>query len=277
MTKLLSAGFARLRRSKIFWLGMLFMLGIAVFVIVQQHYLSIKNGFAIKLDGFILGFAVVIPILSAVFSSLFLGTEYSDGTMRNKLVVGHSRAAIYLSSLVLSIAAALLMCAAFLLGVCAVGIPLLGGLGIGLSAFLAMLLGCAVMVCAVCAILTAACMLIASKAIVAIVCILGMLGLQIAAIEIEARLAEPEFYSNVIFSVDGVLQQSENQTPNPGYLTGAKRAAYELAYDILPTGQAMQYGDMRAEHLWQMPLYSLAIVAVSTGAGLFFFKRKDLK
>ncbi|MDL2258177.1 ABC transporter permease [Eubacteriales bacterium OttesenSCG-928-K08] len=277
MTKLISAGFSRLRLSKIFWLGMVFMLVIAMVVVVNQYYSCLKYGFEIKLDGFVLGFTIIVPVLAAVFCSLFLGTEYSDGTMRNKLMIGHSRAVIYLSSLIISITATLLMCLAFLLGVCAVGIPLLGGLTTPLPHFFIMLLGSVVLVCAVCAILTVICMLISNKAIIAIVSILCMVGLLLLAISIDSRLQEPEFYSNVVFTENGTVHPPDELIPNPAYLTGAKRAVYEYAYDILPTGQALQYSRMSAEHLWQMPLYSLAILFLSTWLGVFFFKRKDLR
>lgn len=278
MSKLLSAGLFRLRVSKAFWLGLIFMFGMAVFAVLNQYFSSIEYGFETKLDNFVLGFANIIPILAAVFCSLFLGTEYSDGTMRNKLVIGHSRATVYLSSLIISIVAALLMCLACVLGVCAVGIPLLGGLQMALPQFLAMLAGSIMMVCAVCAILTAICMLIPNKTIIAIVSILGMIGLLLLAIDISTRLTEPEFYPpSMLITVDGVVQASDEAVLNPNFLTGTKRAVYEYAYDILPTGQALQYASMRAEHLWQMPLYSLAIILISTLSGVFFFKRKDLK
>lgn len=277
MTKLISAGLSRLRISKIFWIGTIFMFGVAVMVSVNQYYTKLDFGSAIKLDSFILGFAIIIPVLAAVFCSLFLGAEYSDGGMRNKLVVGHSRVAIYLSSLTLSIAASLMMCLAFLLGVCVVGIPLLGGLNIALPHFFLMLLGSVLMVCAVCAILTAISMLISNKAIIAVVSILSMLVLLLLAISIDSRLQETEFYSDVVFMEDGEIKSPDDPLPNPNFLTGVKRAVYEYAYDILPTGQALQYASMMAKSLWQMPLYSLAIVILSTCLGIFFFKRKNLK
>ena len=42
----------------------------------------------------------VVGILISIFYSLFLGTEYNDGTIRNKLIVGHKRETIYLASFI---------------------------------------------------------------------------------------------------------------------------------------------------------------------------------
>ncbi len=279
MRNLLSAGMSRLRLSKIFWLGIAFMFGMGFFIVSNQYYSCLKYGFELPtLDNFILGYTVLISIVAAVFSSLFFGTEYSDGTMRNKLLVGHSRVSIYFSSLFINIIATLLMCLAYLAGVCLVGIPLFGGLQIALPPFLAMFFGSIMTVCAICAILTALCMMITSKAIVSIVSVLGVVGLLLFAINTNSRLTEPEFYPpGMYITTEGGYEPSGDPIPNLNFLTGTKRKVYEYAYDIVPTGQAYQYASMRAEHLWQMPLYSLALVLLSTSVGLFFFKRKDLK
>lgn len=278
MTKLLSANFARLKKSKIFWIGVIFMFAIAVFAILNQYRNSLEYNFTVSIDSFVFGFAVIIPILSAVFSSLFFGVEYSDGTMRNKLVIGYSRASVYLASLIICTAASLIMCMAFLLGVCAVGIPVLGFFSLSFSAFASTLLGCILMVCAVCAILTAINMHITNKAIVAIVCVLLMIGLMLLAVEVDSRLSEPEMYPpNAYVTIDGSFVQREELTPNPNYLTGTKRVVYEYIRDVNPGGQALQLSRMDNTNLWPMALYSAIIVIVSTGLGLVFFRRKDLK
>lgn len=277
MRKLLSANFRRLRKSKLFWLAAAFMFAISVFALINQYITGLEYGSTITLDNFIFGYSLIIGIFMAVFCSLFFGTEYSDGTIRNKLIVGHTRISIYFATLVTSIAAALFMCLAFLAAVCAVGIPLFGFLTIGLAPFAEILLGSILMISAVCAILTALNMLVTSKAIVAIVSVLGMILLLVFAINIESRLEEPEFYSSYAVLTDGEVTISEDPTPNPNYLTDTKRVVYETIYDILPTGQALQFSRMEAAHLWQMMLYSLAIVIISTGLGVPIFTKKDLK
>lgn len=276
MTKLLSANLARLRKSAIFWLGTIFMAGMGAFVLMNQYFEGVNYGIEIKLDNFVFGYSLLIGIVAAVFCSLFLGTEYSDGTIRNKLIIGHTRASIYLSMLVTSIIAAVLMCLAFLVVVCAVGIPLIGFVQAGVWAFAIILVDSLVMVCAVCSILTMISMLIPNKAISAIISILLMIALLALAVDIVQKLAAPEFYPVVEVTESGEFSTGET-IPNPNYLTGGKRTLYEYALDILPTGQAYQFAGMQAVHLWQMPLYSLAIVVISTFAGIFFFRKKDIK
>ena len=71
-------------------------------------------------------YAMLIGVLSAIFCSLFLGVEYGDGTMRNKIIAGHKRTDIYLSNLITNLSASLLMCLSYILSNVVLGIPLLG-------------------------------------------------------------------------------------------------------------------------------------------------------
>ena len=60
-------------------------------------------------DRFLFYIMIVIGAFSAVCVSQFIGMEYSCGTIRNKLVTGHTRTEIYLAQLVLHILAAVIL------------------------------------------------------------------------------------------------------------------------------------------------------------------------
>lgn len=47
------------------------------------------------IDSAFFSVAIYIGIILSVFCSLFIRTEYSDGTIRNKLIVGQKRSAVY--------------------------------------------------------------------------------------------------------------------------------------------------------------------------------------
>ena len=91
MRKLLSANFSRLWRSKIFWvLESLSAIVGAVFYILaiintknigENWYLASGNYY------FFIGLVIVGAIM-AVFSAFYIGSEYDNGTIRNKLNVG---------------------------------------------------------------------------------------------------------------------------------------------------------------------------------------------
>lgn len=277
MRKLLCANFVRVFRSRVFWVCMAFLTGLGVLLSLSQYRELVQYGPGqASMNHIFFGYALVIGVPCAVFCSLFFGTEYSDGTIRNKLVVGHTRTGIYLANLITCVAAVLLMCAAFLLAVCAVGTPLIGFLSGEPQPVVWTLLGSVMMTVAYCCLCITLSMLCQNKAVAAVMAILGVFLLLLAAAVINARLSAPEFYNGYVFT-DSLGNASSESLPNPEYLRGTARAIYEFFYDFLPSGQGLQYANMEAAHLWQMPVYALGISVVSTGVGLILFRKKDLK
>ena len=96
MLKLLHAGFSRLHKSRLLLLCMT-----AAFAVSSLFLLQIGGSeeSVWALDEALLQILPFLPVLYAAFIGLFLGVEYQDGTMRNKIVAGHTRSAVYLSQL----------------------------------------------------------------------------------------------------------------------------------------------------------------------------------
>lgn len=101
MIKLLNAGFERLRKNKIFWLLITFTIGLALILIFTQYSDMKEYNEVKKIEQLILNYSMMMGIVIAIFTSLFLGVEYSDGTIRNKISIGHKRINIYLSNLII--------------------------------------------------------------------------------------------------------------------------------------------------------------------------------
>ena len=272
MNKLLTANFARLKKDKVFWLGMVFMFAAGVFSVIMK----LINDPMATADQLVFIFPVLIGIVSAAFCSLYIGTEYSDGTIRNKLIVGHTRSAVYLSNFIICSAAGIVMCLSYIAAVAAFGLSLLGLSEMSMGAVAVLILVAFMMVIASTALFTLLCMLNQNKAIAAVICILIIVALLVLATMINARLEAPQFYDNYVFT-DSVGSTSAGQEVNPQYLSGMKREVYQFFLDFLPTGQAVEISMQSTPHLWQMPLYSLLIIFVSTGCGLLCFRKKDLK
>lgn len=96
MKELLSANFFRLRKDKVFKLFIGITILVAVFYVglghrnmmIQQSEINMSDGiksdyFAITINKFI----VILGLFSAMFVSIFVGKDYSNGTIRNKIVV----------------------------------------------------------------------------------------------------------------------------------------------------------------------------------------------
>ena len=145
MSDLFLAGFNRLWRSRVFQVCCLVSFAANVFVMLATYrqvlnYTELGLEHSITLDSVFYGLVPVLGVMCAAFVSLFIGTEHSDGVMRNMLVVGRARWEIYLANYAVCFVgtAAFLVCW-FLGGL--VGIPLIGVW----QDVNGMLLGCAVL------------------------------------------------------------------------------------------------------------------------------------
>jgi len=272
MNKLLRANFARLKKDRVFWICMAFMFAAGIFGVIMKRI----NDPAATADQLLLIFPVFIGIVSAAFCSLYIGTEYSDGTIRNKLIVGHTRNAVYLSNFITCSAAGIVMCLSYIAAVAALGIPLLGLSERSMGAVIVLILVAFMTVIACTALFALLCMLNQNKATAAVVCILMIVALLVMASMLNSWLEEPPFYDSCVIT-DSVGSTSTEKVANPHFLTGTKREVVQFFLDFLPTGQAIEICSQSTPHLWQMPLYSLGITLGLTGFGVLRFRKKDLK
>lgn len=274
MNKLLSANFARLRKDKMFWAFMIFMLLFGLYRSCSTVYNYMQFNVMQSLDSLFFNYTVPIGILTAAFSCLFIGTEYRDGGLRNKLIVGHTRHNIYMANFIVASVASMLMCLAYIVPVCAVGIPVLGFFESSMSVIGMILLGSLLMICAFCSLMTWLSMMIVSKSVV--IGMLSVIAFLVLSGIMDSRLAAPEFIPGVIIT-NNLGNVTTELTENHQYLKGIKREVYQFIHDLLPTGQAIQYVQLSVKHIWQMPLYALMISVMSTAAGVFAFRKKDVK
>ncbi len=279
MNKLLSAHFSRLKSNKCFWICILFTVFVAVYRSIDS-YLAVKDYYAmVSLEDLFFTYVMLSAILLPVFCSLFLGTEFSDGTIRNKLIIGHSRSSIYLSNLVLCTAVGLLIALAYIPFSLLTGVPLLGFFDpVTPRSAIFISIGCSiVLTLANAAIYTFVAMLNQNKAVTSVICILSAFLLLTMGGYIRVQLQEPEMWEPYAFvSETGELIQEE-ASPNPYYVGGIKRDAYEFLNDFLPGGQACSLISVPAAHPGRMALYSGLITIVFTGFGIYCFQRKDIK
>ena len=78
MIKLLNAGFTRLRKNKLFWILTIFSIGLALFMIYTRYSDMRKYNEVIEVEQLMLNYSTIVGIVIAIFTSLFLGVEYSD-------------------------------------------------------------------------------------------------------------------------------------------------------------------------------------------------------
>lgn len=277
MNRLLSAGFVRLKKEKFLWIAVIFMALFGLSLAVSAYNSYHKYGLEPSLGRMLFAYGQFIGILASVFSGLFLGTEYSDGTMRNKLIAGHRRISVYLASLILNVAASVLMVLSFQLALFAAGALLLGleSFSVDAGFLLFHLAGGFLLTVAYCAIFTFISMLVQKRAVASVTAILASFILLFAGAYVMSRLSEPEYYSNYNITMDsGDVVETERE-PNPHYLRGTERKVYEFLLDFLPGAQSLRLSEGGLDH-WQPLAYSLLLAVFFTGGGVLLFKRKNL-
>lgn len=238
MSRLLSAGYSRLWKNKVFWLEMGAVLVYAVvFMLNGCRQAAANGGIGYSLDQFYFHFAVSVGLFGAIFTSLFIGTEYSDGTIRNKFVIGGTPgAAVYLSNLLVSGSAMLLMAGVWMLAAL-IGVPFLGFWKTGAANLLLYLLIAVLFMAALTALFALVGMNVSGKAASAVASLLLALGLLLAAGMLFSSLSQPEMTSGVTVTADGMSMT--DPMPNPSYVGGMRREVYTFLMDALPTGQGL--------------------------------------
>lgn len=275
MSKLLSAGFLRLKKSKVFFILAGFMFAFGSYMSVSGYMDMKKYQFTHTLEDVFFTQVMLTGIVTAVFCSLFIGTEYSDGTIRNKLIVGHSRISIYISNLIVCMAAGIAFSLSYMAACACVGIPLLGFFQMDPQTAVLLVLCSMVISIAYTSVFTLAAMLIHSKAVLSVVSVITAFLLMFAATYLYASLSQPEMVSDYVINESGEVTQSK-PAPNPFYLTGTKRKVHEFLLEFLPSGQTFLIIN-RTPFSARIFLYDGLIFICAAGIGLSAFLKKDIK
>lgn len=277
MSKLLSANFLRLRKSKEFCLCALSTLLISAAMIYSgsgSALATAERGYIKHLDDYYFQLAPYIGAIVAIFISLFLGTEYSDGTIRNKLIVGHTRTNIYLANFLPCLTSGIIITAMWFIG----GLPglyLIGGFAMGISGVITYLFVAIGIAAVFSAIYVWISTISRNKAITVVLVLVLWVAMILAASGINDRLHEPE-YNGGMAMINGEFIMMED-TPNPLFVSGGARTALEWLFRILPTGQAIAMTDAEVTTPITNIIASVIVTIVITTVGILSFCKKDLK
>ena len=276
MRKLLRADFSRLFHDKVFLISCAFMLLAGAGLPLIHYFDNLKNGEVWTVDSTYFAYAFLVPILLSLVTALFVGAGYSDGTMRNKRIVGHKRHCIYLSHLTVCVAAGFVLCLSYLVPHTCLGLILLGNFETGAAKLFVYIGLNFALTAAFAALFVLVSMLCHNKAYSTAGCILLVFALLFAGIRITSALNEPEYYSGYSYTENGSTITEEAER-NPNYLRGTKRQIYEFLNVFIPGGQAIKLANMNTEKPVMSALYDGIILLAATSFGMVFFRRKDLK
>lgn len=278
MRKLISANIFRLKRSKAFWFVALAMFAWGATAYTFFHINATNMGIegAQHNSYFFNGILCLGPAI-AVFCSFFWGSECGDGTIRNKLTVGHSRSCIYISNLLISSIAGMLFMMAFWIGAMLVGLPTEGT--IVLTGIQKPILGilCSFMVAVVyAAIYCFVAMVDCNKTRSAVTGLLLAAFLFVGGFATQNGLNQPEYTYRMVMDESGEYE-FQGKVANSKYLTGTERVIYECIDAVLPSCHALRPIMTDAEYSVTMPICATGVMAVVTLGGIHIFKKKDIK
>lgn len=282
MCKLLFANLARLWRDKVFWICTVSAFGIAVMKMVtgfKRDMASMAAGLPRPLEHGYFVVGAYMCLIMAVFVSLYIGTDYSDGTIRNRLIVGHSRKDIYLSNQLTMVIGSIMITVAWLAGGLT-GIPVYGLWQMGTAELIVTLVLVLLSAAAMTSILLLLCQMTSGRAVAAIGAIVAVFILLFLSSMLYNRLLEPEEIRGVVITMEGGLQFAESE-PTPNYLSRYARDACKAILNILPTVQAILQANISyQEGLDSIPIQfvsDVAIIVLSSTIGTYLFGRKNLK
>ncbi len=235
---------------------------------------NIKFGHNASPDKAFGGYVIPVCVLTAFMCCVLFCEEYDIGTLRNKIVIGHSRKNIYLAGLFICIIAGEMMCIAFLVPSTLHELILLGEFKNSLTVLTMYFVSVSLCVSA-CISLYCMLMLTMQKRISGTVLTLFvMLVIIYIGLIVEQSLKlPPQTYQ--YHYVNGTITESFGENPN--YPKGLYRTFLEYLYDFLPSDQAWQFNTMTADNLPRMAISSCVTIIFTVLWGIRIFEKKDLK
>ena len=274
MSKLLKSTMLRARCSLSFCLSMAFILVWNCLMLFANYETMRKNGTDCSLEEIMFSFLFVAGIALAVVVSLLIGTDYSDGAIRNKVIVGHTRKNIYAANFFTCALTGVIFCAWGILVNLAIGIPLFGMPQLTAKSLAILMIDSMLACVAYASIYTMISMLCSNKTHSAILCILISIALFFLSGFLYSMLIQPEMIETAVMR-DGetIIEMMEN----PDYLTGMKREICQFFMDLLPSGQCAQIANLGVIHPYRLGIFSLLTIIITNAVGLWGFHKKDIR
>ena len=105
MRKLFRAAFYRTENKKMIRIELVIAVLLSAFIILNGYFqTNLTNAYIYKLVARFFGYSPLMGPFIAVFAAYLWGTDYEYGTLRNKLICGHTREEVYFSNLLLFLA-----------------------------------------------------------------------------------------------------------------------------------------------------------------------------
>lgn len=274
MRNLLSANFARLWKSPVFWVleGAAALFAIVVYGLAMVNTHDFGSAWAAERANanFFVEMMYLGPAL-AIFAGFYTGVEHSDGTIRNKLSAGHLRRNVYLANLLVCAAVGSLLLLTHGLVACAMSLAFLpAALALTRPAWSLFCAACVLVAYA--ALFTLAAMLDTNRPRMLVVSLAASLALLFAGMMVGSHLRDLELALQTVQAQPDTFVDPEGRYR----MLLDMRTLFRVLEALLPPAQIM-YLTGREGGTAYLPFCSLGIAAGVTSIGLALFRRRDLK
>lgn len=257
MRKLLSADIFRIFHIKWFWLclGGMFVMSCSF---MTMQYTSMD--YTVPLSRVIFLPMSFYGMMVAAMVSLFVGEDFSDGFIRNKIIAGHSRTAVFVSILIVSCIACIVIYLLTTLFTTFVGYLFFEN-DVSVSRYMLYLtMGIAMCLSYSCIYCTIT-MICGNKTTATVLCMGLSFLLLVVCLRTNQTMIQPEY---------------KNGVPNPAYIDGFVKSFYEFLHNLNPSGQSAQ---LSAMNVFEPAIFVLSdlIWILIAGVGCAIFNRKNIQ
>ena len=256
MRKLLSVDAFRMLKSKWLWLCIIGMLAMAVAFVVMQYT---AMDYTVPLSRVIFLPMSFYGMACSALISLFVGEDFKDGFVRNKIIAGHSKRHIFISNFIVSAVTCIVVYVITTLFTAALGCLLFENDVLPLSFVKYLFMGvgmCFAYSCIYCTIS----MVCGNKTTSIVVCMGLAFFMLCACLHTNQVMVQPAF---------------KNGEPNAAYVDGFIKVVYGFLHDFNPSGQAAQLSSMSIFHSVRWIVCDLLWI-LPTAVGSFIFGRKNI-
>lgn len=258
MRRLLRADMYRMYHNKKIVIAYFAMAAVAGMMIMMQYT---AMDYAVPLSRVIFLPMTFYGLVAAAFVSFFVGEDFSEGTVRNKIVAGNRRSHIYLSQLFCVWTASLLLYLLTLLLTVSVSLPMFeknvtGGEIVSFAVY-----GCFT-VLAIGSIFCLISVCIGNRSVAVTVCMGMAFFMLFLCLHTNQIIAQSPYK-------DGIV--------NSHYIEGGKRLFYELVHDINPMGQIAQLSEMKLLNPIRWIGADIVWICLAIIVGCMCFGKKDIR
>lgn len=276
MVKLLRSNLSRLIKFKPFYAALAIQAGVMLFITLNSYPQSLKYGSELWAD-MVFSFTVcsiLSAALLAVICSLFIGADYHNGTIRNKLISGLPRYKIYFANLITVMVIAECMNVAAMLVFYPLTLPLFGGFIEKTNMLLTTFFLGNLTLLVYASLYTAVAMTTKNTVAALIVTVASLFIMTMAAQYFLSEINAPLTYTQIVVNEFG--EQVQETIPNPYRKSESVLAFFEVLLNIFPSGQVAVLGSDKIV-AWQAAVSSLCLIGFSGGIGLAVFSKENLK